>query len=153
MWFGRSQHNHYSTISERRPSSCKNVLHTFNNFVRHNPSLRLSMTFLNPPGYNNYLACWCSRCRAAMLACFRKPVHGFVSWVLYFVKRHAGFLFRVFPERPRNRTWKALTDFAVCDWWHYCKALCDVKFRQIRWNGLKFGHVELCIISVITLIF
>ena len=72
-------HNITITISERRPSSCKNVLHTFNNFVRHNPSLRLSMTFLNPPGYNNYLACWCSRCRAAMLACFRKPVHGFVS--------------------------------------------------------------------------
>ena len=26
---------------------------------------------------------------------------------------------------------KVLADFAVCDWWRYCKTLCDLKFSQI----------------------
>ena len=26
---------------------------------------------------------------------------------------------------------QVLADFAVCDLWRYCKALCDVKFSQI----------------------
>ena len=30
---------------------------------------------------------------------------------------------------------KFLADFTVCDWWRFCKALCDVKFRQIEGNG------------------
>ena len=38
---------------------------------------------------------------------------------------------------------KVLADFAECDWWHYCKALCDVKFCQIAGNGRKFSHIEL----------
>ena len=38
---------------------------------------------------------------------------------------------------------KFLADFAVCDWWHYCKALCDVKFRQIEGKGRKFCQIEL----------
>ena len=38
---------------------------------------------------------------------------------------------------------KVLADFAVCDWWRYCKALCDEKFCQIAGNGRKFSHIEL----------
>ena len=34
---------------------------------------------------------------------------------------------------------KVLADFAVCDWWHYCKALCDIKFSPIEGNGRKFS--------------
>ena len=34
-------------------------------------------------------------------------------------------------------------EFAVCDWWRHCKALCDGKFRQIEGNGPKFRHIEL----------
>ena len=29
----------------------------------------------------------------------------------------------------------------VRNWWHYCKALCDVKFRQMEGNGRKFRHI------------
>ena len=35
-----------------------------------------------------------------------------------------------------------LADFAVCDWWRYCTALCDVKFSQIVGNGGKFSHIH-----------
>ena len=38
---------------------------------------------------------------------------------------------------------KVLADFAVCDWWRYCKALYDVKFRQIEGIVWKFLHIEL----------
>ena len=31
-----------------------------------------------------------------------------------------------------------LADFAVCDWWRYCKALFNVKFSQMEENGRKF---------------
>ena len=40
---------------------------------------------------------------------------------------------------------KVLADFAVCDC--YCKALCDVKFRQLEGNGRTFRHIELSVIS------
>ena len=36
-----------------------------------------------------------------------------------------------------------LADFAVCDWWHFCKALCDIKFSQIEGNGLNLRHIKL----------
>ena len=36
--------------------------------------------------------------------------------------------------------WKVLTDFAVYDWWHYGKALCDKKFSKIEGNGRIFSH-------------
>ena len=36
-----------------------------------------------------------------------------------------------------------LVDFSVCDWWRYCKALCDVKFRKIEGNGRTFRHIKL----------
>ena len=36
--------------------------------------------------------------------------------------------------------WKVLTDFAVYDWWHYGKALCDEKFSKIEGNGRIFSH-------------
>ena len=40
--------------------------------------------------------------------------------------------FRVRSSRWNNRTVrKVLADFAVCDWWRFCNALCDVKFRHI----------------------
>ena len=39
---------------------------------------------------------------------------------------------------------KVLADFAVCGWWRYFKALCDVKFSKIAENCRKFGHLELC---------
>ena len=35
-----------------------------------------------------------------------------------------------------------LEDFAICDWWRNCKALCDVKFSQIEGKGRKFSHIE-----------
>ena len=38
---------------------------------------------------------------------------------------------------------KVLADFAVCDCWRYCIALCDVKFSQIEENGREFRHKEL----------
>ena len=38
---------------------------------------------------------------------------------------------------------KGSADLAVCDWWRYCIALCDVKFSQIEGNGRKFRHIEL----------
>ena len=38
---------------------------------------------------------------------------------------------------------KVLADFAVCDWWRCCKALCDVKFSQIEGKGRQFSHIEL----------
>ena len=31
-----------------------------------------------------------------------------------------------------------LADYAVCDWWFYCKALCAVMFSQTEGNGRKF---------------
>ena len=31
----------------------------------------------------------------------------------------------------------------IFEWWRYCKALCDVKLRQIEGNGKKFRHIEL----------
>ena len=33
---------------------------------------------------------------------------------------------------------KVLADFDACDWWRYCKALCDLKFSRIEGNGRKF---------------
>ena len=30
---------------------------------------------------------------------------------------------------------KVLADFAVCDWWRFCKAVCYEKFSQIEGNG------------------
>ena len=38
---------------------------------------------------------------------------------------------------------KGWADCAVCDWWRYCKALCDVKFSQMEGNGRKFRHIQL----------
>ena len=42
---------------------------------------------------------------------------------------------------------KVLADFVVLyvtdESRHYCKALCDVKFCQIKGNGRKFSHIEL----------
>ena len=38
---------------------------------------------------------------------------------------------------------KVLADFAVCDWWRYYKALCDVKFSQMKGNCRKIRHKEL----------
>ena len=37
---------------------------------------------------------------------------------------------------------KVLADLGVFDWWHYCKALWDVKFRQIEGNGPKLRHIQ-----------
>ena len=34
-------------------------------------------------------------------------------------------------ETETNTVRKVFTDFAVCDWWGYCIALCDIKFSQI----------------------
>ena len=34
-------------------------------------------------------------------------------------------------------------DFVVRDWWRFCKAQCDVKFRQIEETGRKFCHIAL----------
>ena len=39
-----------------------------------------------------------------------------------------------------ERSW---ADFAVFDFWRYCKSLCDVKFRQMEGNGRTFRHREL----------
>ena len=47
---------------------------------------------------------------------------------------------------------KVLAEFAVCNWWRYCKAVCDVKFSQIEGNGKKCRRIELSN-SVIRLIF
>ena len=47
---------------------------------------------------------------------------------------------------------KVLGDFAVCDVLSYCKALCDVQFRQIEGNGRTFRHILLSN-GVISLIF
>ena len=42
----------------------------------------------------------------------------------------------IFISAPWSSTVrKVLADFAVCDWRPYCKALCDVKSRQIKGNG------------------
>ena len=38
---------------------------------------------------------------------------------------------------------KVLADFALCNVWRYCKALCDVRFSQVEENGRKFRHIEL----------
>ena len=38
---------------------------------------------------------------------------------------------------------KVLVDFAVFDWWRYCKALCDVRIRQIEENGCTFRYIKL----------
>ena len=38
---------------------------------------------------------------------------------------------------------KVLADFAVYDWWCYCKALWDVKFNQIEGKGRKYSHIKL----------
>ena len=38
---------------------------------------------------------------------------------------------------------KVLADFALCDGRRKCKALCDVKIRQIEGSGRKFSHMEL----------
>ena len=38
---------------------------------------------------------------------------------------------------------KVLAYFAVCDWWRYCKALCDVKCNHMEECGRKFRHIEL----------
>ena len=42
---------------------------------------------------------------------------------------------------------EVLEDFAVFDWWRFCKALCDVKFRKIEGNGRKFHQIKLSNIS------
>ena len=34
---------------------------------------------------------------------------------------------------------QVLADFAVCDWWRYCKALWHVKFSKIAGNCRKFA--------------
>ena len=34
-------------------------------------------------------------------------------------------------------------DFAVSDWWRYCKSVCNVKFRQIEGNSRTFCNIEL----------
>ena len=36
---------------------------------------------------------------------------------------------------------QVLVDFAVCDWWIYCKALCDEKFSQIEENFQTFLNI------------
>ena len=36
---------------------------------------------------------------------------------------------------------KVLADFAVCDRWCYCKALCDVMFSQIDGNDRTFRKI------------
>ena len=36
---------------------------------------------------------------------------------------------------------KVLADSTVLDWWRYCKALCDAKFRQLEGNGRKFRPI------------
>ena len=46
--------------------------------------------------------------------------------------------------------YKSFGDFAIFDWWRYCKAICDVKFRQIEGNGWKFRHIELMMYSAST---
>ena len=37
---------------------------------------------------------------------------------------------------------KFLTDFAVCGWWRYCKALWDEIFSQREENDQKFCHIH-----------
>ena len=41
---------------------------------------------------------------------------------------------------------KCLVDFAVSDWWRYCKALCDVKCRQ---NRGKWGWKDIIILTAV----
>ena len=38
---------------------------------------------------------------------------------------------------------QVLADFAICHLPRYCKALCDVKLRQIEGNGRTFRHIKL----------
>ena len=42
---------------------------------------------------------------------------------------------------------KVLADIGMCDWWRYCKALCDIQFSQIEGYGQIFCHIELSSIS------
>ena len=58
---------------------------------------------------------------------------------MHFVKIYLNFYVNVFENFIRT----VLADFALCDWWRYYKALCDVKFRQIEGNGRQFSHIEL----------
>ena len=44
--------------------------------------------------------------------------------------------------RSDHKVRKVLADFPVLDRWRYCKALCEVKFRQIEGNGLKVRQIE-----------
>ena len=58
----------------------------------------------------------------------------------------AGLLYRLsllLPQLGLTLLEKVFADFALCDVWHYCKALCDVKFRQIKGNGRNFRHIDL----------
>ena len=34
--------------------------------------------------------------------------------------------------------YKDIKVWRITEWWRYCKALWDVKFSQIEWNGRKF---------------
>ena len=45
--------------------------------------------------------------------------------------------------RSDHKVRKVLADFPVLDRWGYCKALCEVKFRQLEGNGLKVRQIEL----------
>ena len=45
------------------------------------------------------------------------------------------------PPSQLEKCWRI---FSVCDWWSYCKALCDEKFSQIEGYGRQFRHIELC---------
>ena len=47
------------------------------------------------------------------------------------------------PRLFLNTVRKVLADLAIFDTWLYCKALWEVKFRQIERNGRTFRHIEL----------
>ena len=57
--------------------------------------------------------------------------------------KNAAFFYKEQKKTDAQPCRKVLADFAICDWWRYCKALCDVNFSQIEENGRTFFHIEL----------
>ena len=61
---------------------------------------------------------------------------------IWFWKDVTGLYPIEWPFYPTTLLEKILVDFAVYDWWRFCKALCDVKFRQLEGKGRTFRHIE-----------
>ena len=43
---------------------------------------------------------------------------------------------------PQNTVRKGLADFAVFDWWRFCKSLCDVLYSKVASNRGKWSKIS-----------